>query len=68
MMYRFLFTGAAGEGFSHCEHRRYPCDADAMMAGRHRLNSRPLASRVDIYRMAGDDTCGLMSHVVSYKK
>ena len=68
MMYRFLFTGAAGEYYSHCEHRHYRTDTDAMIAGRHRLNSRPLADRVDIYRMASDDTCGLMSHVVSYKK
>ena len=68
MMYRFLFTGQAGDGYSHTEHRHYCCDADAMMAGRHRLNSRPLADRVDIYRMASDDTCGLMSHVVSYAK
>lgn len=68
MMYRFLFTGAAGEGFSHCEHRRYPSDAGAIIAGRHRLNSRPLANRVDIFRMASGDTWGVMSHVVSYTK
>lgn len=68
MMYRFLFVADGHNGDSHCEHRHYSCDADAMCAARHRLNSRPHAQMVYVYRFSGHDTCGLMSYVANYKK
>lgn len=68
MMYRFLFIGHAGEGFSHCEHAHFEYDIDAFFAARHRLQSHPKADKVYIYRMASNDTCGPMSYVCTYSK
>lgn len=68
MMYRFLFLGAADNGFYHCEHHNYACDTMAMTCAKHLLKSYPLAGQVFVYRFRGADTCGPMSYVATIER